>query len=187
MPGGKREEPRTVTKALERGYVQVYTGEGKGKTTAAFGLAVRAAGAGLRVYIAQFVKGRPYSEAAALRPFADRITIRQFGRGCFIRGTPTPEDVRLAETGWAECERIVAGGRHDLVVLDEANVAAALGLFPVERMLSLAARKPRHVELVLTGRGADPRVLEAADLVTEMRDVKHYFRQGIPARTGIEC
>jgi cob(I)alamin adenosyltransferase len=170
----------------QRGYVQVYTGDGKGKTTAALGLAVRAAGAGLRVFIGQFVKGRPSSEQAALDRFGDTITLRQFGRECFIHGAPTAEDIRCAEAGLDEARRVLEDGRHALVILDEANVAVQLGLFPVERILDLLAVRPPHVELVLTGRGADPRVLAQADLVTDMRAVKHYFARGVPARRGIE-
>jgi cob(I)alamin adenosyltransferase len=175
-----------MTEATRRGYVHVYTGDGKGKTTAAIGLAVRAAGAGLRVHIGQFIKGKPYSEIEALRRFGDSITIRQFGRGCFIYEKPADEDVRLAEAGLAEVRQVLADGAHSVVILDEANVAVTVGLFPVERLLELVAAKPPHVELVLTGRNASPRLIAEADLVTEMREVKHYFAKGVLARIGIE-
>jgi len=171
----------------ERGYVHVYTGNGKGKTTAAIGLAVRAAGAGLRVFIGQFVKGKPYSEVTALKRFGDCITLRQFGRGCFIRGAPEPEDIRLAKAGLQEARDVIAGGRHALVILDEINVAVQLDLFTVERLLELIDAKPERIELALTGRGANPAVVQRADVVTDMGEVKHYYRRGILAREGIEC
>lgn len=169
-----------------KGYVQLYTGDGKGKTTAAFGLALRAAGAGLRVFIGQFIKGIHYSELDAFERFEDRVTIRQYGQGRFVRGQPTPEDIEAARHGLAEARRIVAAGDHDVVILDEANIAVHFGLFSVDDLLDLIDAKPDHVELVLTGRKADQRLIERADLVTEMRELKHYFRRGVQGRKGIE-
>jgi len=169
-----------------KGCVQVYTGDGKGKTTAAFGLALRAAGAGLNVFIAQFVKGMHYSELEAIRRFSDCIDLQQFGRGCFIRKEPTAEDREEAKRGLTEVRRVFAAGRHQLVILDEANIATHFALFSVEELLELIDAKPPQVELVITGRHADPRVIEKADLVTEMREVKHYYTRGITARRGIE-
>jgi cob(I)alamin adenosyltransferase len=169
-----------------KGYVQVYTGPGKGKTTAALGLALRAVGAGLRVYLAQFVKGMHYSELESLKLLADSITVRQYGRNCFIHGNPGEEDRCRARDALAEVREIMLSGRYDLIILDEANIATSLELFPVEDLLEVIRARPENVELVLTGRNADPRVLEAADLVTEMRDVKHYFTNGVKARAGIE-
>lgn len=171
---------------MERGYVQVYTGDGKGKTTAVLGLAVRAAGAGLKVFIAQFVKGAEYSEIKALQRFADLITLKQYGRGCFIHQEAAEEDIRLATAGLAEVEKIMLSGEYQMIILDEINIATHFTLFPVERVLELIGKKPVGVELVLTGRRADPRVIEAADLVTEMREIKHYYQQGVAAREGIE-
>jgi cob(I)alamin adenosyltransferase len=168
------------------GYVHVYTGDGKGKTTAALGLALRAAGAGWNIFIAQFAKGMSTSELAALERFADRITIRQYGRASFLRGDPAADDCLSAERGLDDCAAAIASGEYRLVILDEANVAPLLRLFPVERLLALIDARPPGVELVLTGRGAHPRVLERADLITEMREVKHYYRRGVLARTGIE-
>lgn len=164
----------------------MYTGDGKGKTTAAIGLAIRAAGAGLRVFFAQFIKGLAYSEIEALGRFADRITVEQFGRGSFIRGEPDQADIRAARDGLARIACAIREGEHDLVVLDEAIVAVQCGLFPVERLLELIADKPGHVELVLTGRYAGKALLEKADLVTEMREIKHYYHRGIGGRRGIE-
>jgi len=169
-----------------RGYVQVYTGDGKGKTTAALGLAIRAVGAGLRVFIAQFVKGMEYSELKALRKFSDSIVVRQYGRDCFIYRGPEEKDRELAREGLQEVQEVVAGGQYDLVILDEANIATYFNLFPVEDLLELIRRKADRVEIVITGRRADARVIEAADLVTEMKEVKHYYRKGVQARDGIE-
>lgn len=171
---------------FDRGYVQVYTGDGKGKTTAAIGLAVRAAGAGCHVFIAQFVKSIRYSEIAALELLGDRIVCRQYGRGCWLRGQPEAEDIRLAIEGCREVREIIRSGQYQLVILDEANVATWFKLLDVEDLLALIDDKPESVELVFTGRRADPRLVERADLVTEMREIKHYYRQGVPARRGIE-
>ncbi|NLG67194.1 MAG: cob(I)yrinic acid a,c-diamide adenosyltransferase [Actinobacteria bacterium] len=168
------------------GYVQVYTGDGKGKTTAALGLAVRAAGAGLRVLFVQFVKGMEYSEMKALQRFADLITVRQYGRGCFIYGEPAAEDCAAAKAGLDDVRAALVSGEFDVVVLDEANIATSLGLFTVRELLEVIAARPTGVELVITGRDADPRVVAAADLVTEMREIKHYYQRGVQARVGIE-
>ena len=179
-------EPPQTPRRLPRGYVQVYTGDGKGKTTAAIGLAVRAAGAGLKVLLAQFIKGRHYPEIAALERFADRITVRQYGCGRFIMGKPSPEDIAAARRGLVELRALVPGGEYDVVILDEANCAVAYGLFRVDELLELIDSRPDCVEIVVTGRGAHEALLARADLVTEMRDAKHYFDQGVKARHGIE-
>jgi cob(I)alamin adenosyltransferase len=170
----------------EHGYVHVYTGDGKGKTTAAFGLALRAAGAGLKVFIGQFVKGMCYSELIAIERFQGLIELRQFGRGCFIRNEPVSDDIQAARKGLEESRRILDAGEHRLVILDEANIATHFGLFPVDDLLGLIDAKPANVELVLTGRRADPRIIKRADLVTDMREVKHYYARGVQARSGIE-
>ena len=169
-----------------QGFVQVYTGDGKGKTTAALGLALRAMGAGLKVYIGQFIKNADYSEIAALQRFADQITIEQFGRGCFLLTAPCQEDIAAAHRALATLGEVLASGAYDVVIADEANVAVALHLISEDELLALIAQRPPQVELVLTGRGAPPSVLARADLVTEMRAVKHYYDQGILARKGIE-
>jgi len=168
------------------GYVHVYTGNGKGKTTAALGVALRAAGAGLKVYIAQFIKGLHYSELESLQQLSKHVTIRQFGRGCFIRREPVAADVDAARHGLDEIRHVLREGAHRVVILDEANVAITCGLFPVEDLNQLIDEKPPHVELILTGRGARPEILERADLVTEMREVKHYYQRGVLARAGID-
>lgn len=168
------------------GYVQVYTGTGKGKTTAAIGLAVRAAGANLKVYIAQFVKGMHYSELDSLKRFEDLITIKQYGRDCFIFNDPKEEDIQCARDGLKEVENIIMSGEYDVVILDEINIALYYKLFPLEDVIRLIKNKPKHVELVLTGRYAPDEIIELADLVTEMREIKHYYEKGIMARSGIE-
>ncbi len=170
-----------------RGYVHVYTGDGKGKTTAALGLALRAVGAGLKVFIAQFAKGMKYSELEAVRRLSDMITVQQYGRRCFIHGEPEEADIEMAKRGLREVRDVLASGQHAVVILDEANIATHLGLFSVQELLDVIDMKPDGVELVITGRNADPRVVERADLVTDMRLVKHYHDKGVQARAGIEC
>ncbi len=168
------------------GYVQVYTGNGKGKTTAALGLAIRAAGAGLRVFIAQFMKAGSYSEIRALKRFDDLIAVEQFGTGAFVTGKPSPVDLEAAGRGLQRVRTVLAAGEHDMVILEEGNVAAACGLFPLQALLDILDARPESVEIVITGRNAHPRIIERADLVTEMKEIKHYFHRGIAARVGIE-
>jgi len=172
---------------LHPGLVQVYTGDGKGKTTAALGLALRAAGQGLRVYIIQFMKGWPdYGELNALR-HQPNITLVQFGRPEFVdRENPDPQDVRMAQEAWQRGLDVLSDGRYDVVVLDEINVALDYGLVSLQQVLALLEAKPGHVELVLTGRNAHPEVVQRADLVTEMRAVKHPYGAGVDGRRGIE-
>lgn len=169
-----------------KGYIQVYTGNGKGKTTAAIGLSVRAAGAGLKVFIGQFIKMGDYSEIKALQRFSDLITVKQFGKGRFIKGQPSPEDIRSASDGLKEIGEKIKEGEFDVVVLEEGNVAVSLGLFSEKDLLDLMDAKPPQVELVITGRGALDSVIEKADLVTEMTEIKHYYKKGVVARVGIE-
>ena len=171
---------------LSKGYVQVYTGDGKGKTTAAIGLAIRAAGAGLSVYIGQFIKGMKYAELEALKRFEDLITLTQYGSGCFIRGDPTAEDIELAQQGLQKMKNVVATGDYDVVIFDEINVAHHFKLVTTEDLLSVIDVKPAHVELIFTGRRAPQELIDRADLVTEMKEIKHYYTQGVQARSGIE-
>jgi cob(I)alamin adenosyltransferase len=168
-----------------KGYVQVYTGNGKGKTTASLGLAIRAAGAGLRVYIVQFLKKGDYSEIKALSKF-ENITIEQYGLGKFVRGNPSEEDKAAGILGYKKIEELLKKNEHDLIIAEEANVAVMCKLFSEEELLALIEMKPDNVELVITGRGAAQSVIDKADLVTEMREIKHYYKQGVTARVGIE-
>ena len=169
-----------------KGYVQVYTGDGKCKTTAALGLIVRAAGAGFRIYLGQFIKGRDYSEIKLLRERFPEVTVAQYGAGRFIRGRPTNEEVTAARAGLEALAAAMASGAYDLVIADEACTAVQAGLFPEEELLRLIRVKPDTVELVFTGRGAGGALQERADLVTEMRCVKHYYQAGVRGRRGIE-
>jgi cob(I)alamin adenosyltransferase len=171
---------------MRKGYIQVYTGEGKGKTTAAFGLALRAAGANLKVFIAQFIKNRSCCEHAAFRRFRDLVTIRQFGTGLLTGHTRTDAEIDSARKGVAKAARIIASGEYDVVILDEINMAVHAGLVGVDTVMKVLDEKPEHVEIVLTGRHADKRIIKRADLVTEMKEIKHYMRKGVTARKGIE-
>jgi cob(I)alamin adenosyltransferase len=170
---------------MRKGYVQVYTGDGKGKTTAALGLALRAAGAGLKVFVCQFVKNQKCSEHRMLGRLGQAVTCRQYGRGLIRRGA-SEADIAAARKGLHDAAEALSVGGYDLVILDEVNVAVYCGLIDVEDVLGLIAKKPAGIELVLTGRNAHPRIMEAADLVTEMRSVKHYYDKGVKARRGIE-
>jgi cob(I)alamin adenosyltransferase len=169
-----------------KGYTQVYTGNGKGKTTAAIGLAIRAAGAGLKVFIAQFIKMGDYSEIKALTRYSDVIKVEQFGLGRFANRKPAPEDIAAAQKGLERVRAVLASDEYDIIIMEEANVAAKLGLLGEQDLLKLIINKPPDKELVITGRGASARVIENADLVTEMKPIKHYFQKGVPARVGIE-
>jgi cob(I)alamin adenosyltransferase len=172
---------------LERGLVQVYTGNGKGKTTAAFGLALRAIGRGLKVYIIQFIKGGfDYGELYIVDKLPN-LTLKAFGRGKFVTEKPAgKEDIKLAEEALTLADEVVKSGEYDIVILDEINVALNLKLIKIEKVLELIRNKPKHVELVLTGRYAPNEIIEVADLVTEMREVRHPFNKGYQARKGIE-
>ncbi len=169
-----------------KGYIQVYTGNGKGKTTAAFGQALRAEGAGLKVFIGQFVKGKTYNENVAITKYLKNITIKQFGLGCFIVNTPTEDDISAARKGLEEMRKIIQNGKHDVVIMDEVNIALYYKLFEIDELIELMKSKPDHVELILTGRYAPQEIIDIADLVTEMKEVKHYYQDGIQAREGIE-
>jgi cob(I)alamin adenosyltransferase len=171
--------------AFTKGCVQVYTGNGKGKTTAAIGLAVRALGAGIKVFFAQFLKSGDYSEIQILRNL-ENITCRQYGVGGFIARTPSSEDISAARLGVDDAAGAMKSGDYGVVILDEANVACSLGLISKEELMSLVHERPPAAELVFTGRGAPPELIAAADLVTEMREIKHYFNSGVKARKGIE-
>jgi cob(I)alamin adenosyltransferase len=173
---------------LEQGQIQVYTGNGKGKTTAALGLALRAVGRNLKVCIIQFMKGGgPYGEHVTAERLSPYLTIIPTGReGWVNRSNPDPEDVRLANEALKLCISLMNSAEYDLIILDELNGAVSFGLISVEDVLALMKSKPPFMELVITGRNADPRIIDAADLVTEMCEIKHYYKSGVPARVGIE-
>jgi cob(I)alamin adenosyltransferase len=168
-----------------KGCVQIYTGNGKGKTTASFGLALRAAGAGLKVYIVQFLKKGNFSEIKALSKL-ENITIKQYGLGKFIKGEPSDEDIAAGAAGYKKLCNILKKNNYDMVIVEEGNVAVKYNLISEKELLALIDMKPDNVELVITGRGATAAVIEKADLVTEMKEIKHYYKQGVTARVGIE-
>ncbi len=187
-----REKRRTVhfgremNGRLQKGYVQIYTGDGKGKTTAALGLALRAAGHGMRTYIGQFMKGQHYGELDALRD-QPHITIEQYGDvRCIRREEVTADHVAQAQRGLERAREAMLSGQYDIVVLDEVNVTVWFGLLTIEEVLVFLDQRPAHVEVILTGRRAPPELIARANLVTEMREVKHYYQQGVLARKGIE-
>jgi len=170
---------------MKKGMIQVYTGDGKGKTTAAFGLAIRAKGRGFKVAIVQFMKGVEYGEVISARKLG--IDVYQFGSPEFVDPKkPRDIDFELAEKGLKKAKEIIFSKNYDLVILDEINVAISFGLIDKNDVINILKNKPESVEIVLTGRYAPKELIEIADLVTEMREVKHYFQRGITAREGIE-
>ena len=166
--------------------LQLYTGNGKGKTTAALGLTLRAAGAGLRVFFGQFMKNTATSELRTLKLLDANIVFKQFGSGDYIINTPTQKDFDCALAGFAEVENAVKSGSFDMVVADEICTALYYKLIDIEKTLELVKNCPAKIELVFTGRRACGALIEAADLVTEMREIKHFYSKGVSARKGIE-
>ena len=170
---------------LEKGYIQVYTGNGKGKTTAALGLSLRAICAGKRVFFGQFIKGQECSEEKA-QMYLPGLTIEQFGEIYFINGTPTEKDISYAELGLERIREVLISEEYDLVVLDEINTALFFNLISVEEVISMLDLKPEKTEVIMTGRYAPQEIIDSADLVTEMKQIKHYYDKGVEARVGIE-
>jgi cob(I)alamin adenosyltransferase len=170
------------------GFIQVYTGNGKGKTTAALGLALRAAGSGLKTYIAQFLKGRPAGEIEAAKKLSPLVRIEQFGREGFItvKDGPDDEDLSRARAGLEKALEAMLSGDYRIVVLDEVNAAVHFKILPESDVLDFLDKRPAGVEVVLTGRYAPDSFVARADLVTEMTAVKHYYERGVKAREGIE-
>jgi cob(I)alamin adenosyltransferase len=175
------------TEGLAKGIIQVYTGEGKGKTTSALGLALLAVGQGLKVYIAQFLKGRVTGEVLAASRLSPDLTLHTFGRRGFVNlRAPTHKDQVLTQRGWKVTRAVIEAGEHDLVVLDEIHRALAHGLIPLNEVLEALRQRPQGVGVVLTGRQAPPELVAMADQVIEMVPVKHYYKAGVRARRGIE-
>ena len=174
---------------VRRGLIIVNTGPGKGKTTAAMGTALRAVGNGMRVLMLQFLKGSwHYGELDAVQSFGDKFVMKQMGRGFVKVGAekPDPEDVRMVEEAWDEGERAIQSGEWDLVILDEINYAISYGMLDPAKVAAALQQKPEIVHVILTGRNAHPTIVELADTVTEMRQVKHAYEKGVIAQRGIE-
>lgn len=169
-----------------QGQIHLYTGNGKGKTTAAMGLSIRAIGAGKKVFFAQFVKSQIYSEISFCNKHLPNFKSQQYGQDCFIYRDPSQEDIDAAQAGLKAVTTIIDSGEYDMVVLDEVNIALYYKFFSVEELIEIVKNKPAPTEIVLTGRYAPPELIAIADLVTEMKEVKHYYQQGVKAREGIE-
>lgn len=170
---------------LDKGYIQVYTGNGKGKTTASLGIALRTICAGNKVFMGQFMKGQSYSELKAAE-YLPGFVMEQFGDPEFFKGQPMPKDYENAKRGLNRIREVIASGEYDMVILDEINTTLFFKLLEVKDVLEVLSLKPENMELILTGRYAPEEIIEAADLVTEMKEIKHYYTKGVMARTGIE-
>ncbi len=174
---------------IRRGLIIVNTGPGKGKTTAAIGTALRAMGQGMRVLMLQFLKGSwHYGELDAVQAFGDKFVMKQMGRGFVKVGAekPDPEDVRMVEAAWMEAEQAIGSGSWDVVILDEINYAISYGMLDPAKVAEALKSKPEMVHIILTGRNAHPTIVELADTVTEMRQIKHAYEKGVMAQRGIE-
>ena len=178
---------------MDKGYIHVYTGNGKGKTTAAFGLALRAVCAGKNVFIAQFVKSLKYSETRVQELLANaddsfgKIEIRQLGRGCFLDRSPEHIDVEMAQQALEFCRQLLSSDKWDVVILDEISIAVYFNLLTVQEVVDVLNGRTSSAEVVITGRKAPQEFLDMADLVTDMQEVKHYYQQGVLSRKGIDC
>jgi len=179
---------KKVSPKVLKGYIQIYTGNGKGKTTAALGLALRAAGHEYRTFIGQFLKGQDYGELAAVKKLEPYITIRQFGRKGFVHVNKNPDkiDIDLAKKGLEECRQAMLSGDYNIIILDELTVCLYFNLLVEQEIIEFLRQKPPEIEIIITGRYAPDSLIAAADLVTRMDEIKHYYTKGIPARNGIE-
>jgi cob(I)alamin adenosyltransferase len=171
-----------------KGYIQIYTGHGKGKTTAALGLALRAAGHGYKTFIGQFLKGQKYGELESLQKLKSLIQLKQFGRNAFIHVDKNPDqkDIHKANQGLKTCLKAMLSGLFDIIILDEINVAVYFNLIKEKQVHEFLDKKPDNIEVVLTGRYAPESLIKRADLVTEMKEIKHYYTKKVLARDGIE-
>lgn len=169
----------------DKGYIHIYTGNGKGKSTAAFGLALRALCAGKKVYIGQFVKSMKYNETKVENLF-NTVLIEQLGRGCFIQEDPEQIDIDMAKNALKRCTEIMQSGEYNLVILDEVTIAIYYKLFTNQDLIKAIQSRDSSVEVVITGRYASQDLIDLADLVTDMQEVKHYYTQGVLSRDGID-
>lgn len=174
--------------SLEKGYIHVYTGNGKGKTTAALGQALRAAGSGLKTFIVSFMKDFPYGESRSVQQLSRWIRLEQYGNDDFVlnKEPPSERDLKAAKKALQKTLEVMISGGYDIVIMDEVCVAIYFGLLKTEEVLSVLEQKPEAVELILTGRYCPEELIEKADIVTEMVEIKHYYQKGILARRGIE-
>ncbi len=172
---------------VESGLIQIYTGDGKGKTTAALGAALRACGHGMNVYMIQFMKGDiHYGELKAAESLPN-LKIVQFGKPTFVdKDNPSKEDIELAQLALDHARIIIEEGEYDVVILDELNVAIDFNLVEIDKVIEILKSKPEYVEIIITGRNAKKAIIDMADLVTNMRKIKHYYDTGTGARTGFE-
>jgi cob(I)alamin adenosyltransferase len=171
---------------LSKGYIHVYTGPGKGKTTAALGLGLRASGAGFKVHMIQFMKGRRYNEINSIEKL-ENFSISQHGRDEFVsKEKPEKIDIDLAQKGFLHAKDVISSKKYDMVILDELNVAVDYNLISLKDVIALLENKPENLELVFTGRDAHPEIIRFADVVTEMLEIKHPYQQGELARKGID-
>ncbi len=168
------------------GLIYVLTGNGKGKTTCAIGMAICEAYKGNQVFIAQFVKGLPYSEHSIIKSNFNLISLKTYGLDCFIEKDPTNEDVLAAKKGLKEVKEIIVSGNYKLVILDEANIALYYHLLETKELINIIKNRPNKVSIIITGRKAPNEILNIADSVTEVKELKHYYSRGIDARKGIE-
>jgi cob(I)alamin adenosyltransferase len=171
---------------LKKGYIHVYTGPGKGKTTAALGLGLRAAGAGFKVHMLQFMKGRRYSELDSIEKLSN-FTFSQHGRDEFVnKDNPEKIDINMAQEGFSHAKELIKNGKYDMIILDEINVAVDFNLVDINDVIKLIEKKPENLELILTGRNAHPEIVKIADYVTEMLEINHPYQQGVEARKGVD-
>lgn len=185
---GERRAARPAARdKFSKGLVMVNTGDGKGKTTAAFGQALRAIGHGYRVCVIQFMKGRAYGEYQAAQKYLPNICVHLVGLDSFVmRDNPAPVDIEMAKKGLLLAKDAIASGDYDVVILDEINVAVDFKLIALQDVIDLIKSKPEDMDLILTGRYAHPEILSLADTVTEMKEIKHHYAAGIKDRAGIE-
>jgi cob(I)alamin adenosyltransferase len=174
--------------SLEKGYIQIYTGNGKGKTTAALGQALRAAGRGLKTFIVQFMKNSTYGEVKIIEQMRNWITLEHYGNDSFVFSNLTAgeKDICMAQQAFHRARNAMSSGKYDIVIMDEVCVAIFFALLKTQDVLSLLEEKPEPVELIFTGRYCPQELIERADLVTEMQEIKHYFQKGVTSRKGIE-
>lgn len=169
----------------DKGYIQIYTGNGKGKTTCALGLSLRAICNGYSVFFGQFLKGQDYSELKAVESLQN-FTIRQYGTANFVFNNPSEKDIQMAKEGLSDIKREMLTNNYDIIVMDEVNIAIHKNLITVDDVIDILKLRPENTEMILTGRYAHEKLIEIADLVTEMKEIKHYYTQGVMSRAGIE-